>query len=360
MNHKKQHYHNLLSNYKFYCPKISEFIIQKIGGSIMKDKINVCGQIYEMNGSNPCIFKYSTQNGSGYMLNIRFVNYLLNKNGTYHFAVNDGKIVTVNKIYELDNNLKILENDVQSFIPYSNTLRYVGMEDMKPFETSNSTLLFIGTCENPINNHISIGYGRLNMNLGIDSNKTNNLQYNLQYNVINSPFNKDCEKNWVFYNDVNGNTNVIYQWYPLMIGNIKDTNIDSTIDYTIDSTIYTDDMKKASSLLLNIIQTKEMPAFFQNARGSSNGFEYKDEIWFLCHVVEYNQPREYYHFFAVFNKQTMDIQRWSHLFKFEGEKIEYALGLIVEDSRIIISYSKWDSEPTIGIFDKTKIDTQMF
>ena len=376
MNHKKQHYNNLLSNYKFYCPKISEFIIQKIGGSIMKEKINVCGQIYEMNGSNPCIFKYSTQNGSGYMLNIRFVNYLLNKNGTYHFAVNDGKIVTVNKIYKLDNNLKILENAVQSFIPDSNTLRYVGMEDMKPFETTNSTLLFIGTCENPINNHISIGYGRLNMNLDSNNNHSNNNHSNnnhsnnnhnnnnhnnnklniLQYNVVNSSFNKDCEKNWVFYKDTNGNTNVIYQWYPLMIGNIKDTNTDSTID----SIIYTDDMKKASSLLLNIIQTKEMPAFFQNARGSSNGFEYKDEIWFLCHVVEYNQPREYYHFFAVFNKQTMDILRWSHLFKFEGEKIEYALGLIVEDNRIIISYSKWDSEPTIGIFNKTKIDSQMF
>jgi hypothetical protein len=105
-----------------------------------------------------------------------------------------------------------------------------------------------------------------------------------------------------------------------------------------------------------------MPPFFQNVRGSSNGCEVENEneIWFLCHVVEYCQPREYYHFFAVFDKKNMDIKRWSHLFKFEGEKIEYALGLIVEENRIIISYSKWDSEPTIAIYDREKVEKEFF
>ena len=56
----------------------------------------------------------------------------------------------------------------------------------------------------------------------------------------------------------------------------------------------------------------------------------------------------------------MTLNRWSHLFKFESEKIEYSLGLIVESKRIIISYSKWDREPTIGIFDKFKIEMEMF
>jgi len=37
----------------------------------------------------------------------------------------------------------------------------------------------------------------------------------------------------------------------------------------------------------------------------------------------------YYHFFAVFDKAIMNIKRWSHLFKFEGEKIEYALVIII-------------------------------
>jgi hypothetical protein len=82
--------------------------------------------------------------------------------------------------------------------------------------------------------------------------------------------------------------------------------------------------------------------------------------------VEYCQPREYYHFFAVFTKEiengknTIKLSRWSNPFKFEGEKIEYSLGLIVEEKRIIVSYSKWDREPTIGVFDKFKVEMELF
>ena len=336
MNNSKQSYSNHLSNYKFYCPKLNSplYMIKKIGGIPMKDNINVCGTEYVMNGSNPCIFKaesgYNSSNSSKYMINIRFVNYLLNRNGSYHFAVNDGKIATVNKIYNLDNNLNIIEESVKVFIPETNSLRYVGMEDLKPFATPNNTI-FIGTCEDPIRNKISMGYGKVNLN---EEENT------LKYNVVSTPFNSECEKNWVFYNDTNGNTNVIYKWYPLTIGQINSNDI--------------------SRPTLEIKQTKNMPPYFQNVRGSSNGSEIGDELWFLVHVVEYSQPREYYHFFAVFDKYTMDIKRWSHLFKFEGEKIEYALGLIVEEKRIIISYSKWDSEPAIGIYNKEKVESEMF
>ena len=58
------------------------------------------GTIYKFYGSTPAIFKLGTSNK--YMLNIRFVNYKLLHNGSYHFSVNDGKIISVNKIYELD------------------------------------------------------------------------------------------------------------------------------------------------------------------------------------------------------------------------------------------------------------------
>ena len=67
---------------------------------------------------------------------------------------------------------------------------------------------------------------------------------------------------------------------------------------------------------------------------------------------------------------------WKHVHKGKFWKIDFdrqriignyivdfyvkALGLIVEDKRILVSYSKWDSEPTIGIFDKNIIDLQMF
>ena len=56
----------------------------------------------------------------------------------------------------------------------------------------------------------------------------------------------------------------------------------------------------------------------------------------------------------------MEIKRWSNLFKYEGEKIEYSLGLIVEEERIIVSYSKWDSTPAIAIYNKKNIEAGLF
>ena len=368
MNKGNQNYNNHLSNYKFYCPKLSSspYLIKKIGGLPIKDSINVCRTTYEMNASNPCIFKYysRTTGDPKYMINIRFVNYLLNRNGSYHFAVNDGKIATVNKIYELEDGFEleankksnIIENTVNSvkaYIPQTNSLRYVGMEDMKPFTDITNNILFLGTCENPINNRISMGYGAVNLDT-YEYNKT------LNYNVVETPFNKDCEKNWVFYNDTQGDVKLIYQWYPLTICRIKNNNNIYDMSNNMNSNNCNGGNYSDMKPMLEVLEKKDMPIYFQNVRGSSNGCELNGEIWFLCHIVEYSQPREYYHIFAVFDKKTMNIKRWSHLFKFEGEKIEYALGLVVEEKRIIISYSKWDSEPTIGIYDKEKVESEMF
>jgi len=357
MNKNNQSYNNLLSNYKFYCPKLSsdKYLIKKIGGIEVKENMTICGTNYEMNASNPCIFRMrdmatdttTDTDTYKYMINIRFVNYKLNRDGTYTFNANDGKIVTVNKIFELDEELNLKENPI-ILMPDNNNLRYVGIEDIKPFDIphpktigeclragfSKSCLPFLGTIQNPINHKLSIGYGEIDMN---DLNKQ------ISYAPISTPYNKDCEKNWVFYGDYK----IVYQWYPLTIGTIIKKYIDN-------------DTNKQPELYFEKEKDIEMPPFFQQVRGSTNGFTFGNEIWFICHVVEYCQPREYYHFFAVFDKETMDIKRWSNLFKYEGEKIEYSLGLIVEEERIIISYSKWDSSPSIAVYNKKEVEKGMF
>ena len=366
MNKSNQSYNNLLSNYKFYCPKLSidKYMTHKIGGIDLHDTITICGTTYDMNGSNPCIFKLQNK----YMINIRFVNYTLNRDGSYSFTVNDGKIVTVNKIFELDEHLNV-KDIVVMLVPDNNDLRYVGIEDIKPYyqeqllekaapkyssnnlktedETKNgddnfgaafskscksaksSIIPFMGTCQHPVNHKLYCGYGE------IDMTDMNNISTNISYSPVNTPYNRDCEKNWVFYDDYK----VVYQWNPLTLGKI---------------------VKKDNELMFEKEKELPMPPFFQQVRGSTNGCTIGNEIWFICHVVEYSQPREYYHFFAVFDKDTMNIKRWSNLFKYEGEKIEYSLGLIVEEERIIVSYSKWDSTPAIAVYNKKKVEEGMF
>ena len=366
MNKNNQSYNNLLSNYKFYCPQLSsdKYLIKKIGGIEVKENMTICGTYYEMNASNPCIFRMrdttadtTTDTTTGtykYMINIRFVNYKLNRDGSYTFNANDGKIVTVNKIFELDEELNLKENPI-ILMPDNNNLRYVGIEDIKPYDAGfrkscaqNSEKLktdcenvrerlivpFLGTIQNPTNHKLSIGYGEIDMN---DLNKQ------ISYSPISTPYNKDCEKNWVFYDEYK----IVYQWYPLTIGKIIKKYIDN-------------DTNKQPELYFEKEKDIQMPPFFQEVRGSTNGFTFGNEIWFICHVVEYCQPREYYHFFAVFDKETMEIKRWSNLFKYEGEKIEYSLGLIVEEERIIISYSKWDSSPSIAVYNKKEVEKGMF
>ena len=370
MNYTNQSYNNLLSNYKFYCPKLSSdtYMIKKIGDLDLNTNVNVCGTEYEMYGSNPCIFKMKTftENETPafkYMVNIRFVNYKINGNGNYNFSVNDGKIVTVNKIYELDDDLNIKQIRVCD-IPTNNNLRYVGIEDIKPYcnlDNTNSNLSsnkypiisFLGTCQNPITHKLNIGYGEINMNEIQDNNgNETNIIKTISYKSVNTPYNKECEKNWVFY----GDNNIIYQWYPLITGKIiKHDDNDNTND-----TNTNDNNNNNNQFMFNKEKEIEMPPFFQQVRGSSNGYTFNDEIWFICHVVEYCQPREYYHFFAIFDKNTMTIKKWSNLFKYEGEKIEYSLGLIVEEKRIIVSYSKWDSNPCIAMYDKEKVEKDLF
>ena len=367
MNYTNQSYNNLLSNYKFYCPKLSSdtYMIKKIGDLDLKTNIDVCGTEYEMYGSNPCIFKMKTFSENEtqtfiykYMVNIRFVNYKINRNGNYDFTVNDGKIVTVNKIYELDEELNIKQISVCD-IPTNNNLRYVGIEDIKPYcnlDTTSSIIPFLGTCQNPITHKLNIGYGEINMdeiknNNNDDKNNETNIIKTISYKSVNTPYNKDCEKNWVFY----GDNNIIYQWYPLITGKISKNNNDNN-----NNDNNTNDTTNDTEFMFNKEKEIEMPPFFQQVRGSSNGYTFNDEIWFICHVVEYCQPREYYHFFAIFDKNTMTIKKWSNLFKYEGEKIEYSLGLIVEEKRIIVSYSKWDSNPCIAMYDKEKVEKDLF
>jgi len=370
MNKMPHMWENLLSNYKFCYPKLSQFIIQKIGGVPIKEKITVCGVEYEMSGSNPCIFKLSDGDRKDkYMMNIRMVNYNLNYNGSYHFPVDDGKIATVNQIWNLDTDTLERVGKPITLIPARNDLRYVGIEDWKPFPQGDEWP-YLGTVQCPRTGNIAIGYGIFEPDMVYGMYDSDNIaKPGLDYKVVETRWNKGCEKNWVFF----GDSRVIYQWFPLTICKI----------------VVHPDPNKADMKYLEVLEELQMPDFFRQVRGSTHGYDFEDEVWFLAHVVEYGTPREYYHFFVVFKKEytkdkegntkegntkegntkdegikegkySLKLDRWSHLFKLEGEKIEYALGLIVEEKRILISYSKWDREPCIGIYDKFRVEMEMF
>ena len=114
---------------------------------------------------------------------------------------------------------------------------------------------------------------------------------------------------------------MVYGWSPLVIGQVEN---DAFIR----------------------LHTEETPSFFKHLRGSTNGIVIGDEIWFIGHLVSYEDRRFYYHMFVVLDCETLRLKKYSKLFTFEGGKVEYTLGFIVDpidDSRFIIGYSVMDS-----------------
>ena len=309
---------NMLQNMKFY-----KDILNQKSKIIFDNKINslINNEEIALYSSSSCLI--SNKTNDGYIMNIRYVNYSIDNNGSYLNC--DKHIITVNKCIELDNFFNLTSE--KFFNLQFDNRRYIGVEDIRIFnDIETQKLLFIGTGFHQ-NEKIGIVSGYYD----IESNCLNNHEIMCNFN------NSNCEKNWVFV-EYKKTTHVIYNWQPLMIC-------------------------KMDSILKNIemIEKREMPNLFSRVRGSTCGFKYiknidEEELWFVTHIVSYESPRHYYHVIVVFD-ENMNLLRYSAPFKFEGEPIEYCLSIVVEDERVLINYSTWDRTTRVAIYDKKYIDS---
>jgi glycosyltransferase involved in cell wall biosynthesis len=298
--------HNVMDNYKFYAAALGKRPGAQKWSFSGKVEKSVGGRVDTFTSSSPCVF---VDERGGYAINIRYVNYTIREDGGYDFRHNDGKIATLQLFHRLDKNMAILDTQWISDV-VNPERRYQGVEDCKII-VDNGNLRFMGTVENE-HGKITMGTGAYNPERGV-----------LTPTVLRSPFDRACEKNWCYFHDASGILSVVYEWSPLRIGTVKD-----------------------DALLLTSGDTA-IPAFFRHVRGSTNGFLVDKEVWFLCHIVHYVTPRHYYHLVVVLDHATLKYKRHSTLFKFDGDCIEYALGLIVEEDRVLMSYSQMDRTSAI-------------
>ena len=297
----------LFSNMKFY-----KDVLKKKQMKILDSKFidNVFDVDHVFTSSSSCMI----QHNNGYLMNQRFVNYNMDDKQNYHYKE---AVITQNKTIELDKNFNITN---ETILKYNNVEKthIVGIEDVRIFKSNDEDILYLGTCYNKEKDKIMIVNGTYNK---------------LEDATFTIPTFEDnhCEKNWVYYKNTNNENNIIYKWYPLTICKLNNNE-------------------------LNVVEKKETPRYFSRFRGSTNGFHYNNEIWFITHIVCYETPRHYYHVFTIFDKD-MKLLRYSAPFSFEGEAIEYCLSIIVEEERILVNYSTWDRTTRIGIYDKEYIDS---
>jgi hypothetical protein len=136
---------------------------------------------------------------------------------------------------------------------------------------------------------------------------------------------------------------VIYGWSPLTVGKVSN----QTEFYVIS-------------------EDASVPAFFRHLRGSTNGVVIGDnsgvaanEIWFIGHLVSYEDRRYYYHMFMVLDAATLKLKKYSTPFTFEREKVEYTLGFIFMEDHFIIGYSIMDQETKYMTVAKGVVDSMM-
>ena len=310
---------NLLANYKFYVKTLKKYEQKEV-------VLNVCKEVQkqttdDFKATTPSIIQYK----DGYLTNVRLVDFTLYLNGSYSYP--DGYSVnTKNIALVMDKDFNVIDSHV--FAPEFNTeCRIRGLEDVKIIDCGEN-IGYISTkqSDDVSNFTLKMAGGTYDLNSPV-----------LKYNEIDSPVGAECEKNWGLFIQEN-KIKVVYKWHPLTI-------------YDFD-----EEKKKMGASI-----EKPTPSLFAKVRGSSNGALYKDEIWFIGHVVEYGKPRKYYHLFMVLDKDTLELKKYSYLFTFDSNAdVEFCLGLIVEDERIIISYSNKDKTSKIKTYDKKMILKDIF
>lgn len=287
-----------------------------------------------------------------YLMNIRFVNYRIKDSGDYEISDVTGKISTIQKIVLLNKDFKEINSTFCSQVigdVGDKGLRYQGVEDLKMIsvpESNNTIFTYVGTVQDPKTLSITVGGGvypvHFSKILDPDVNVPRmcvKVATSLHPIAYKSPLKRECEKNWCLF-ESNKRLKVVYEWFPLEV-----------YDYDI-----------LTGLSVNHKKTYKVPEFFKVLRGSSNGSydEINNEIWFMTHFVEYSKPRHYYHMIVSIDAKTNEYKRHSSPFKFEGSKIEYSLGLVVETERIVMSYSCNDASSKVISLSRMEVEARLF
>ena len=199
---------------------------------------------------------------------------------------------------------------------------YVGVEDIKLYLFENELIY---------NGNRGLAEGNICVETG-NIDKTNG-------HCVSSLIKKenDIEKNWVLFENQKGDLKVIHSWHPLKVGHYNKTITPN--EFVLDQEIIT-------------------PRIFSKVRGSTNGIIVDNELWFLTHVVSYENKRHYYHMFVILDPNSYELLRYSKLFTFENKEVEYTNGMVYFDKKqeFMIGYSVYDRESKFMCIYKHNVD----
>ena len=327
---------HLMNNYKFYTKKVVKDIRDFTDHSVFPD----------FNSSTPCIVSLALNPHSGVSLALKhrqelplanskteYMMFVRHVNHTYEIEsgafINKDKITSCYRVVMLDSSFHKI-NEYKLDYPDSGDLHYQGIEDVKLFNYKNE-YRFVGTMQ-AVNGNLCIGSG-----VYTPTEHTPTEHPYLQYCEVQSPNNRRCEKNWCFYADKDNDLRVMYEWENLQTYKFENGK-------------------------LSDLKTMKTPPIFKHFRGSTHGIRdvaSQNIVWFLTHLVQIeNNKRSYYHVIVIVDFCT-SIIRYTVPFKFEGENVEFALGMIVRDNDVVVSYSMNEISSKLGFISKFEIASML-
>ena len=320
------HTKNIIYNYKFYTEKaISVEIHQNQNLSNILNTIGISNN--KLLGFYPSTPSICFLNNSTLLVNKRFVNYRIDEKGNY---VNQEKIISHN-VFAIINISDISTNSVikEYVLEYDTSLDniYEGLEDIR-LHIGPDSQIYYNSNRGLGPSNIQIVHGTINIDTNTGICKTVNSR------IIQSPNHRDIEKNWILFTSKKNELKCIYEFSPLTIGMIQDS---SFIE----------------------ISKQNTPPLFKYIRGSTNGVTIGDEIWFIGHVVSYESRRYYYHIIIVLDKNTNLLKKYTNLFTFQGETVEYTLGFVDMGENLLIGYSILDRDTKFIEVQKQWFENQM-
>jgi hypothetical protein len=217
----------------------------------------------------------------------------------------------------------------QTVLDYDKTYDdlYIGVEDIRILRRE-------------IDNNVSFSYSSnrcLSQQMQVEHGFIDTTSFAcIQSQFLSFENSRRVEKNWVLFNNSKNDEKCVYEWYPLTIGNInKGGTFESTsIDYNV-------------------------PSFFRSLRGSTNGIIIDNEIWFVSHIVSYEDRRYYYHIMVVLDRDTYKLKSYTPLWTFEKQKVEYTLGMVFLEDNLLIGYSTMDNTTKFTSVSKSTFENMM-
>lgn len=324
---------NVLSNYKFYAKPLRTWELAAVDpenlvllSSIGKELVAATG-IPHMVSTTPSVVYDKIKHQL--IVCVRYVNYRINDKGGYD---NHKHITTVNVMATVDIREDVWRKTSESILEYNRELdaTYVGLEDVRLHLSPDKRVLF--NANRGLVQGMNIEHGEIDMSAQLAKTNSRLLTMTGQENI---------EKNWVLLNGADGKLKSVYGWHPLRIGDVVECNEDANKHY-------------------NFAQTHEFatPDLFKHVRGSTNGVQIDDELWFLCHVVSYEDRRYYYHLFVVLDADTLELKRYTRLFTFDKEKVEYSLGFVYfrPTNRFLLGFSRLDKTTEFMYVSKSAVE----